>query len=61
MRLIFIVCSRRPFHSSAEFCEAHPELMKKDALMLYYSRDRLFSQAAKTAFVEPDLQPLPEK
>jgi hypothetical protein len=47
------------FATSAEFCGAHPELMTKEALLAYYSRDRLKSSTAKAAFVEPDLRPLP--
>ena len=45
--------------SSDEFCEAHPELLSKQALLSYYSRERLLSWDAKAHFVEPDLQPLP--
>ena len=65
LRLIGAACQRaacqgRAFASSAEFCDAHPELMTKDALLAYYSRDRLAGAEAKAAFVEPDLRPLPE-
>ena len=41
------------------FCDAHPELMQKTALRLFYSRERLVSPHAKQHFVEPDLAPLP--
>jgi hypothetical protein len=60
MRLIVAACRQQPFRSSAEFCEAHPELMTKSALLVHYSRERLMSLAAKTTFVEPDLKPLPD-
>ena len=59
-RLIFAACRQQAFQSSAEFCEAHPELMTKDALRFHYSRERLMSGAAKQMFVEPDLRALPE-
>jgi ribosomal protein S18 acetylase RimI-like enzyme len=35
------------------------EAADRDAPLRYYSRDRLFSLAARTRFVEPDLAPLP--
>ena len=60
MRLIFAACRQQAFSSSAEFCDAHPELMTKEALLIYYSRERLVSGAAKQTFVEPDLLPLAE-
>jgi hypothetical protein len=60
LRLIFAACRQQSFQSSAEFCAAHPELMTKNTLLLYYSRERLMSLAAKAAFVEPDLEPLPD-
>jgi len=59
MRLIRDASRNESVVSSAEFCDRHPELMKKDALLRYYSRERLVSWSAKTAFVEPDLEPLP--
>jgi len=59
MRLIHAACRRYTFASSADFCDRHPELVQKDALLRYYSRERLKSLEAKAAFVEPDLAPLP--
>lgn len=59
MRLIYAACRQQVFASSAEFCNRHPELMKKDALLHYYSHGRLASLEAKEAFIEPDLNPLP--
>ena len=60
MRLIHAACGKQTFASSTEFCDRHPELMKKDALFSYYSRGHLASPEAKTTFVEPDLAPLPK-
>ena len=41
------------------FLEAHPRLLSRDLLLGHYSRERLFSPAARADFVEPDLRPLP--
>jgi hypothetical protein len=45
-----------PFDTLAAAC---PRLLDKDAPLAYYSRDLLFSDTARTTYVEPDLQPLP--
>ena len=45
--------------SFEEFLEQHPQLRRRDLLEAHYSRDLLFSAAARAAFVEPDLAPLP--
>jgi N-formylglutamate deformylase len=41
------------------FLAAHPRLLERDLLCDHYSRERLFSEAARAAFVEPDLLALP--
>jgi hypothetical protein len=41
------------------FLTAHPRLLERDLLSAHYSRERLFSEAARVAFVEPDLLALP--
>ena len=41
------------------FLAAHPRLLERDLLSAHYSTERLFSDAARTAFVEPDLVALP--
>ena len=43
----------------AEFLAEHPELLRRDLLRLHYSDELLFSDAARAAFVEPDVAPLP--
>ena len=48
-----------PHQSADEFCERHPELLDKRALLKFYSRDRIMTWEAKTCYVEPDLCPLP--
>ena len=37
---------------------AHPRLLDKDLPLAFYSRDRLFSDAARLSWVAPDRQPL---
>ena len=37
-----------------------PELLDKGAPLRFYSPERLWSEAARTAWIEPDLRPLPE-
>lgn len=54
-----ILAEYGPAESSLAFLEAHPELSQRQALRLFYSRDRLVSWRAKAEFVEPDLAPLP--
>jgi hypothetical protein len=41
------------------FLAAHPELLRRDLLHAHYSRELLFSEGARAAFVEPDRAPLP--
>lgn len=48
-----------PEATADAFCDAHPELMQKKSLRLFYSRERFMSAEAKVRFVEPDLAPLP--
>ena len=52
--------SRTPdLNDSRTFLEMHEDTLGKDALLRYYSRDRLIGVAARARFVEPDLAPLP--
>ena len=37
---------------------AHPALADKDLPLQYYSRERLFSDEARAAWIEPDVRPL---
>jgi hypothetical protein len=41
------------------FLDAHPELLHRDLLSAHYTRERLFSEGARAAFIEPDVVPLP--
>ena len=44
----------RDFHA---FLDAHHWLLKRDALLSFYSREVLISPAAREGWVEPDLSP----
>jgi len=48
-----------PTPDSDSFCDAHPQLMNRYILRLFYSPERRMHPDAKTSFVEPDLAPLP--
>jgi hypothetical protein len=48
-------------HSFSEFCLMFPELLRDDALSLYYSADALRSADASTRFLDPDLRALPPR
>jgi hypothetical protein len=41
-----------------EIVHANPRLLEKNFLLAYYSAERLFSDSARTSWVEPDLKPL---
>jgi hypothetical protein len=48
-----------PTNTADAFCDAHPQLLNKHVLRLFYSPERRMHPHAKTQFVEPDLAPLP--
>jgi len=41
-----------------EIVRANPQLLEKNFPLAYYSSERLFSDEARTSWVEPDLKPL---
>ncbi len=41
-----------------EIVHANPQLLEKNFPLAYYSAERLFSDGARTSWVEPDLKPL---
>jgi hypothetical protein len=45
----------------SEVLRDFPSLADKDLPLKYYSRDRLFSEEARGAWVAPDLQPLDDR
>jgi hypothetical protein len=46
-------------HQFDELIARFPQLLKKDALEAYYTKETLMSTEARAAFVPPDLKPLP--
>ncbi len=61
LRLVQFVLLESGHSDNADaFCDAHPELSQPKILRLYYSRERIMSQEAKTSFLGPDLAPFPQ-
>ena len=48
-----------PTPDSDSFCDAHPQLMTRHVLRLFYSPQQRMRPEGKTQFVGPDLTPLP--
>ena len=46
-------------HSSDDFVEQNPSILDSTIMMTHYTKDRLWSDEARRAFVEPDLDPIP--
>src|SRR6266516_668712 len=44
--------------SLEEIVDANPRLLEKNFLLDYYSEERLYSDGARTSWMEPDLKPL---
>lgn len=49
------------FESAAAFIDANPKLLDTSIMMSHYSAQLLFSDEARAAFVEPNLEPIPNK
>ena len=47
--------------SYADFLRINPKLLDSRIMLSHYSAEVLFSPAARQAFVEPDVQPIPPK
>jgi hypothetical protein len=58
MRLLEDVRGQGASGELADVLRAYPALADKDLPLQYYSRDRLFSDEARAAWVEPDRRPL---
>ena len=59
--LELIEAARRAHPSAADpdaVVTACPELLDQDALLRFYSRERLFSEEARTGWIEPDRGPI---
>jgi hypothetical protein len=58
---VIVLASVRSTMAGASFHDVlrgHPRLLDKDLPLAFYSRDRLFSDAARLSWVAPDRQPL---
>jgi hypothetical protein len=53
------LCEFGPRQTADEFADAHPQLLSKQAVLFFYSRERIMSAEAKQKFIEPDLAALP--
>jgi hypothetical protein len=45
--------------SLKQIVQANPRLLEKNFPLAYYSSERLFSNKARSSWIEPDLKPLP--
>jgi hypothetical protein len=52
---------RSGFQSAAAFIDANPRVLDTSIMMTHYSAQLLFSDEARAAFVEPNLEPIPNK
>ena len=50
-----------PFESFDAFITSDPRLLDSSIMLTHYSKDRLFSESARSAFIEPDLAPIPRR
>ena len=50
-----------PAASFDDFIAANPRLLDTSIMLTHYSKERLFSDEARAAFVEPDLDPIPKR
>jgi hypothetical protein len=58
MRLLADLRARGVSGELADVLRAYPELADKDLPLQYYTRERLFGDEARAAWVEPDRRPL---
>ena len=58
VRLLARIRAARSRETLRQIVHAHPRLLEKDFPLAYYSSERLFSDKARTSWVEPDLKPL---
>ncbi len=45
--------------SAAEFIEKNPQLLNTKIMLSHYSPETLFSEEARSSFVDPDIEPIP--
>lgn len=61
MRLVhFALCERGPAMTAEKFLDREGEFLSKEALLKFYTRERLISWRAKAEFVAPDRAAFPQ-
>jgi hypothetical protein len=58
VHLLSCACAASRGDRLEDIVHANPQLLEKNFPLCYYSAERLFSDEARTSFVEPDLKPL---
>ena len=53
------MCQTSNATSADDFIDQNSKLLDSKIMLFHYSDDVLFSEAAKTAFIEPNLEPIP--
>lgn len=48
------------YRSANAFMDKNPDILDTKIMMTHYSAEVLFSDEARTTFIEPDLDPIPE-
>ena len=46
-------------NSASDFIEQHPTMLDSKIMLTHYSKELLFSDEARKAFVEPNIDPIP--
>jgi hypothetical protein len=59
VRLLSVLRAANTSRSLEAIVQANPHLLEKNFPLEYYSRETLFSDRARTSWVEPDLKPIP--
>lgn len=60
VRLVAAACAGAPGLDFDALLARHPELLDRDLPYRHYSRERLTSDEARAAWIEPDRAPLPD-
>lgn len=45
--------------SATDFIDKNPRLLEEDIMLTHYTKEKLFSDEARLAYIEPDLDPIP--
>ena len=58
VRLLSVAYATSTGKSLEDIVQSNPQLLEKNLPLAYYSAERLFSDKARTSWMEPDLKPL---